>query len=41
MKGLMMKHKILISDSFSKEGIEILTREPGFDVIYTPGLNED
>lgn len=36
-----MKRKILISDSFSREGIEILEKQPDFEVVYTPGLNED
>ena len=36
-----MKRKILISDSFSREGIEILERQSGFEVVYTPGLSED
>jgi D-3-phosphoglycerate dehydrogenase len=36
-----MKKKILISDTFDSEGLEILKKNPDFDVVYSPGLKED
>lgn len=36
-----MKHRILISDSFSQEGIDILSQAAGFEVIYKTGMKED
>jgi D-3-phosphoglycerate dehydrogenase len=36
-----MKKKILISDSFAEEGLEILRKNANFDVVYSPGLKED
>jgi len=36
-----MKKKILISDTFDAEGLEILKKYPEFDVAYSPGLSED
>jgi D-3-phosphoglycerate dehydrogenase / 2-oxoglutarate reductase len=33
--------KILISDSFDAEGLEILKKNPAFEVVYSPGLSEE
>ena len=33
--------KILISDSFDNEGLEILKKNSNFNVVYSPGLSED
>jgi len=36
-----MSIKLLISDSFSQEGIDILKQADGFEVLYKTGMNED
>jgi D-3-phosphoglycerate dehydrogenase len=33
--------KILISDTFDAEGLEILKKNPEFEVVYSPGISED
>ena len=36
-----MSIKVLISDSFSQEGIDILEQADGFEVVYKTGMSED
>jgi phosphoglycerate dehydrogenase-like enzyme len=33
--------RVLVSDSLSEQGLAILRQQPGFDVDYKPGLNEE
>ena len=33
--------RVLVSDSVSEKGLEILKSAPGLDVTYRPGLKED
>ena len=37
----VLKMKVLVSDSLSKDGLAVLTSAPGLEVDNKPGLSED